>query len=84
MRARAQAHFHNIAIINGYNNSESQIQNNLIDTSKLVHVTYLSLLLPRNHKPLNYPRNSGSPSSGNSNGTNNSHGDNDFNNNEFN
>jgi hypothetical protein len=30
-------------------------------------VTYLSLLLPRNHKPLNYPRNSGSPSSGNSN-----------------
>jgi len=50
----------------------------------LEHVTYLTLLLPRNHKPLNYPRNSGSPSSGNSNGTNNSYSDNDFNDSEFN
>lgn len=58
--------------------------NNLIDTSRSAHVTYLSLLLPRNHKPLNYPRNSSSFGSGNSNGTNNSYNDNDFNDNEFN
>lgn len=47
-------------------------------------MTYLSLLLPRNHKLLNYPRNSSSPSSGNGNGINNSYDDNDFNDNKFN